>query len=249
MYQERFYRSQVSSACTLEVSFKETDLLICSDTALAKQAVLEIVKKYYQEIEAYCKLHPEFITSLSSLDLDPAAPPIVQDMLEVCQKTGIGPFAGVAGAIAQYVGNALKDQAGDLIIENGGDIFLSISRDIAMGVYLGDNFSYRAPQQVQDGPLDTLVLRVKKRDTPFGIASSSAYIGHSLNFGKADLVTLVAKSATIADSFVTALSNRVKRKTDIGPLLDMVKQNPDLYGALIAFEGNIFIWGEIEFDG
>ena len=51
---------------------------------------------------------------------DPAAPSLVQQMLRAGQAANVGPMAAVAGAIAEFVGEALASP--EVIIENGGDL-------------------------------------------------------------------------------------------------------------------------------
>jgi ApbE superfamily uncharacterized protein (UPF0280 family) len=238
MYQERFYRDWSPAKFSLEVCYKESDLLIASDKEIDRVLLEGILKNYYSEIEKHIKKNQNFLTSLSPIEQDENAPAIIKDMIECSNVTGIGPFASVAGAIALYVGKELLNYADELIIENGGDIFLKINEDKRVAVYLGDRFETSA-----------IILRVKKRDYPFGIASSSAYIGHSLNFGRADLVTVIAKDAILADGFATALSNQVKKEKDINDVFSRAKENPFLEGLLIAFEGKVFLWGEMQLDG
>jgi len=239
MYEERFYRDFVKSKFSLEVSYKESDLFISSDKELDKEFVYNVLRRYYIEIEDYIRKNPVFLTSLSFLSFDENAPQIVKDMLVVSKETNIGPFSSVAGAIAKYVGRDLLNYTDELIIENGGDIFLKINEDKKVGVYLGERFSY----QLKD---NFLILKIKKRDQPFGIASSSAYIGESLNFGKADLLTVIAKDSIIADGFATALSNLIKEKKDIEKVVSIAKKNSNIYALIIAFESKIYLWGEIE---
>ena len=174
MYQHRFYRESIPSAFRLEIAYQESDLLICSDKPIDKESAFAAAKKYHRQIETYTKINPAFLNSLSPLRQDKTGAPIVQDMLAACALTGIGPFASVAGAIAMYVGAEVFNAAGELIVENGGDIFLKINEDKKLAVYLGEHFREQ-----------TIYLKIKKRAQPFGIASSSAYIGHSLYFGKA----------------------------------------------------------------
>jgi ApbE superfamily uncharacterized protein (UPF0280 family) len=238
MYQERFYRDWSPAKFRLEVCHKESDLFITTDKELDKILVQDILKNYYIEIEKYIKKNPNFLTSLSPLEQDENAPAIVKDMIDCSNVTGIGPFASIAGAIALYVGKDLLDKSSEIIIENGGDIFLKINGDKRVGVYLGERFQ-----------TNTVTLKVKKRDYPFGIASSSAYLGHSLNFGRADLVTVIAKDAILADGFATALSNQVKKEKDIKDIFQRAKENSFLEGLLIAFEGKLFLWGAMEIDG
>ena len=245
MYEERFYRSLSRSQYTLEISHKESDLFISTDKAIDKDIAYDVLRKYYGQIEDYIKKTPLFFTSLSPLEIDNDASPIVQEMLECSQETRIGPFASVAGAIALYVGRELLQYTDEVIVENGGDIFLKINEDKKIGVYLGERFA-AASSILNENPI---ALKVKKRDNSFGMASSSAYIGHSLNFGMADLVTVIATDAIIAEGFATALSNRIKKEADVNEVLNIAKNIPLIEGLLIAYEGKIFLWGELQIDG
>ncbi len=234
-YQERFYRHKVLSRHRLEVGFKQSDLLICSNQEIDKAAAKDSLVRHYQSIAGYVQKNPAFLTALSPLPPDRQAPPIVTEMLKVSQLSGIGPFAAVAGAIALYVGNELLEYAQEVVVENGGDIFLQIKEDKGLGVYLGENFN---PANI--------TLNIKKRDSAFGIASSSATIGSSLNLGAADLVTVIAKNAILADSFATSLSNRIKKEADIEPVLTLAKESPFVEAIVIAFKGKIYLWGDLE---
>jgi len=235
MYQERFYRDSVLSKFRLDVSFKESDLLVCTEKEVDKEIATNIAIKYYKQVEEYSEKNPQFISSLSPIAQDEQAPLIVQEMIASSHLTGIGPFSSVAGAIAKYVGNELLTYASEVVIENGGDLFLKINQDKTLRVYLGENFK-----------IESINLKVKANTLPFGIASSSAKIGHSLNFGQADLVTVMASDAIIADGFATALSNRIKTKVDVDKIARGVKNISQISGLVIAFDNNIFLWGDFE---
>ena len=236
MYEERFYRSQISSNFKLEISFKESDLLICSDKQIDKTRAQSLLVKYYSQVERYVKTNPSFQNSLKSIPDDEDAPNIIREMIQASRLSGIGPFSSVAGAIAKYVGAELLMECSEIIIENGGDIFLKINQDKRLGVYLGDNFK----------GVSNLTLKLHKRKEPFGIASSSALIGHSLNFGKADLLTIVSNNPIIADTFATALSNKIQNTQDAEKILKQAKDMAEIEGILIAFGDKIFIWGDLE---
>ena len=235
MYEERFYRNKILSKFKIEVSFKESDLLICSDKEIPKEKAQGILVKYYEQIEEYVMKNPLFLRSLSPLEIDQAAPPIIKEMLETSKVTGIGPFSSVAGAVAQYVGGELLDYCQELIIENGGDIFLKINQDKIIEVYLGQEFK-----------INNFNLKIKKRSQAFGVASSSSSLGHSLNFGKADLVSVVAKNTIIADGFATAISNRIKKIENVDKILAEAKDKLPIEGLLVAFGEKIFLWGDLE---
>lgn len=235
MYEERVYRGQITSKFKIEVSFKESDLLICSDKEIPQDSAKDVLAKYYKQIEKYIERNPAFAVSFSPLKEDKNAPAIVKSMVEASGLAGIGPFSCVAGAVARFTGEELLRLCDEIIVENGGDIFCKINEDKHLGVYLGGDFG-----------IENITLNVRKRDCAFGIASSSSKIGHSLNFGKADLVTVIAKDAVTADSFATSLSNKIKKREDIDKILKEAESISVIEGLLAAFEGNIFLWGDIE---
>lgn len=233
MYQERFYREKVKAKYIYEVAYYETNLFISSSHSLAKVEIRDIVKKYYQQIAEYINLSPKFQTALSPLELDIQAPLIIQKMLKNSQNTGIGPFACVAGAVADCVGEELLKHTQELIVENGGDVFLRITKDKKIGFYFGDKVK-----------LSEFVMDFFPQKSSFGMASSSAHLGHSLNFGRADLVTVIAETTLIADGFATALSNKIKEEKDIYSVIEFIKQNNSLYGIVIYFKDRLYLWGD-----
>lgn len=62
------------------------------------------------ELEAWIVLHPEFLHSLVPVQLSCSAPPpeIVRRMTEASAIAGVGPFAAVAGTIAQMAGGIAR---------------------------------------------------------------------------------------------------------------------------------------------
>ncbi len=236
-YEERFYRLFCKKEFSFEISYKETDLFISTDKALDKEEVRKIVKNYYEEVASYIKTNPSFFSSLVPIDIDEQAPPIVKDMAFSSAKAGVGPFSAVAGAISWYVGRELLENSSEVIIENGGDLFLKINEDKKIGLYLGEKFSP-----------SFITIKLKKKEKPFGVASSSSCIGHSLNFGNADLVTVIATDSILADSFATSFSNRLKKEKDIQKIIKEVKRLPFIEGIIIAFKNKLFLWGKIILD-
>ncbi len=236
-YGERLYRILCKGAFSFKVSYKESDIFLLSDRDWDRKEVEDKIKKYYGQISEYIKFNPQFFSSLSPIEEDATAPPIVQDMISAARKSGIGPFSSVAGAIAWYVGKDLiSENNGELILENGGDLFLRIENDKRIGVYIPNSY------------FDNLVVKIKKRNTPFGIASSSAKFGHSLNFGCADLVTVIAEDSILADTFATAFSNRIKKEEDIQNVVKEIKKYPFIQALIIVFGEKLILWGDIELD-
>ena len=236
-YGERTYRSLINkdNLTSYNVKIAESDLLISSDTNLAEVALKSLVR-HRHSLETYIKNHPEFLASLLPLPEDNLAPPVVRDMLSKSKICGVGPMAGVAGAVSEFVGYDLLDQTENLIIENGGDIFIKTKNKLITSVYAGESpLSYN------------INFIVKPEETPLGICTSSATVGPSLSFGKADAVCVISKSATLADAAASAIGNKVKSKNDIKPALDFGIKIKGVTGIIIIIGNEMGAIGDVEF--
>jgi len=236
-YEERTYRSLINkdNLTSYNVKIAESDLLISSDTNLEYLA-LKSLARHRHSLEIYIKSHPDFLTALLPLPEDDLAPPIVRDMLSKAKICAVGPMAGVAGAVSEFVGYDLLNQTGNLIIENGGDIFTKSENKLIASVYAGVSaLSYN------------INFIVKPEETPLGICTSSATVGPSLSFGKADAVCVISKSATLADAAASAIGNKVKSKNDIKPALDFGIKIKDVTGIIIILGNEMGAIGKVEF--
>ena len=237
MYQPRTYRHWVKDKdlVAFNVTAKETDLYIRAKSDLKRQAY-ELVVKYRRMLEEYIELHPSFQTSLEPVAVADDAPPLVSGMAEAAQKAGVGPMAAVAGAIAEAVGSELLTLSQEVIVENGGDIYLKSLRKRLIGIYAGQS------------PLTGRVgLEIKAKDTPLGICTSSGTVGHSLSYGKADAVIVLAPSTALADAAATAIGNRILKPEDIAGGIEFARSIGGLKGAVIIQGEQVGVWGEVKF--
>jgi hypothetical protein len=157
-------------------------------------------------------------------------------MLSKSTICGVGPMASVARAISEFVGNDLLQQTENIIIENGGDIFLKSKKELTASVYAGESpLSYKVK------------FIVKPEDSPLGICTSSATVGPSLSFGKADAVCVISQSATLADAAASAIGNKVKGKNDIRNALDFGIKIPGVLGIIIILRNDMGAIGELQF--
>ena len=237
IHEERTYRSLINkdNLTSYNVIIAESDLFISSDTNLADLAQKSLIK-YRHSLETYIQNHAEFRTSLLPLPEDKFAPPIIREMLDKSKICGVGPMASVAGAVSEFVGYDLLDQTENLIIENGGDIFLKSKNKLTVSVYAGKSpLSYKVN------------LLIKPEETPMGICTSSATVGPSLSFGKADAVCVISKSATLADATASSIGNRVRSKKDIKAALNYGIEIPGVNGIIIIIGNDMGAIGEVEF--
>ena len=235
LYEERTYRSLISkkNLKSYNVTIGESDLFISSNINLVTDAKKSLLI-HRTHLENYIKNNPRFLTSMLPLPQDNLAPPIVRDMLEKSTLCGVGPMAGVAGAIAQFVGQDLLELAETLIIENGGDIFLKAKNALTVSVFAGASpLSYKVN------------VAIEPEKTPLGICTSSATVGPSVSFGKADAVCVIAKSATLADAAASAIGNRVKNKKDIKKALDFGLKIKGVEGIVIIMDRDMGAIGDV----
>jgi uncharacterized protein len=233
---ERSYQRWIQSddLCTFRVNVRETELLIRARADLFDLAT-RAVAQCRSQIETYLVIHPEFASSLTPLDVEAAAPPIIRAMAAAARQADVGPFAAVAGAIAEQVGRTLLADSPEVIVENGGDVFLAGQRSRVLGIYAGASpFTGR------------LALKIEAAQLPCGVCSSSGTVGHSLSFGKADAVIVLAQSTALADACATALANRVSTPADIDPALAKAADIPGIAGAVMIVGSQIGAWGAVQ---
>lgn len=236
MYEERFYRNIKRSTDLIcyEVRYKETDLWCCTKTDLRK-FIQDRVFFYRHQLEEYIQRRPIFKASLMPIEGDPFAPGIAKEMISASSLVGVGPMATVAGAIAEFLGRDISPLTDEHIIENGGDISIKTFRERMILVYAKKSpFSQK------------IAIKIKERDKPYGVCTSSATVGPSLSLGKADAVCVVADSALFADGLATYIGNSVKSKDDITMAIEIGKTFSNVIGILIIVGDSLGVWGDLE---
>jgi ApbE superfamily uncharacterized protein (UPF0280 family) len=235
-HQRPFYRDQIvaNDLVSFPVLVEETDLLIFADSNLQETAQNAVFTLRHQ-LKTHISRFPEFASTLEPLHLQTDAPPLIREMLKAARLAQVGPMASVAGALAEQVGRNLLDHTTQVIVENGGDIFLKVSRDITVGIYAGAS------------PLSNkLAVKIPSTSTPLGVCTSSGTVGHSLSFGRADAVTVIAVSTALADATATAIGNQVKEAKNIAHGLDIVQNIEGIAGVLIIVDDKFGVWGDVE---
>ena len=199
-YRFRSYRQfpDQTGLVATQVLIQETDLHILATRDVRERAT-ELVLQYRLQLENYIVKHPLFLATLDPMPMDFLAPPLVREMLAAGQKAGVGPMAAVAGAISEFVGKSLAAEGvEEIIVENGGDIYVQRLKECSVAIFAG-----QSPLSYKVG------LRLSASLMPVGVCTSSGTVGHSLSFGKADAVTVVARSTALADAVATRLGNEV----------------------------------------
>jgi uncharacterized protein len=231
----RFHHLQKSGWVSFQVRYRETDLWIRARKGLNDEA-LQSVLNLRRQLECYIAEHSDFLTTLSPLQEDPFAPGIVRRMLAAAQVAGVGPMASVAGAVAQAVAEDLKPLSSEIIVENGGDCYFDLGEPIRVGLFAG-------PESPFSGKLG---MRFGAERFPLAICTSSGTVGHSLSFGKADAVTVIAKDSALADAAATAVGNLVQSARDIQTALDLAKSIPGLEATVVVIGRHLGVVGDVE---
>lgn len=218
-----------------QVVVAQTDLFIVASRHLARE-IGDFVSGLRASLTTYLLLHPAFQHSLTPVAATDDAPPIARDMAEAAARFGVGPMAAVAGAVSQAVSDRFAGQCPELLIENGGDVYLrsTVNRTVALlgrpteGTRLGLSFTP-----------DSL---------PAAVCASSAKVGHSLSFGQADMVTVVADSGAVADAAATALGNLLVGPDDVEHVLNLAVTlaNRGVRGAFVQMGELVGVAGDIE---
>jgi uncharacterized protein len=186
------------------------------------------------ELRDHINKQIEFQTSYSPVERLDSAPKIAKLMYLASERTGTGPFAAVAGAIAHTTGMELLNYTDEIIIENGGDIWMSLIKPAVVQI-LSDNEKF-------DGKT---CLMVSPEETPCGICTSSGKVGPSFSFGKTDSTTIIGKCAATADAAATLVGNIVKSEDDISKALDYAANIETITGAIIIIKNKMGIQGSV----
>jgi ApbE superfamily uncharacterized protein (UPF0280 family) len=219
---------------SFRVVVKETDLQVHAAEDFSG-LTRELLLGYRRHLEAYIARCPDFVTALTPWQVTGAAPDLVRTMAAAARKSGVGPMAAVAGAIAEAVGRDLLTRTPQVVVENGGDIFLKTENPAVVGIYAADS-----PLSLRVG------LRIDSRRQPVGVCTSSGTVGHSLSHGKADAVCVVAAGCADADAAATAVANRVRRRKDIPGAIDFGRRIEGVAGLVIIIGDRLGMWGDID---
>ena len=235
--EKRFYRAfqRPKGFKTFNVVAGESDLWIAVPEAEYREGVerevLGLLISIREQIKAFGEKNPEFLRSLTPLHLPPFVPEVVRVMGEASKKVGVGPMAGVAGAVNLFVGRKLTELGfSQFIIENGGDLYLKVERPIVVSLF-------------SKNPTLSGKLGVELPPGEFGVSTSSSRIGHSLSLGRTELATVVGNDPVVSDCGATYLGNsknvdEAKEKAE-----ELLKCS---IGALALIDGKFVMAGELK---
>lgn len=195
---------------------------------------VRVIRRQRLLLERYIIRNPEFLTSFDPVPCGKDAAPIIRAMCEAGFKAGTGPMAAVAGAIAQIAAETVAGEDDEVIIDNGGDVYLILQSPAVVALYTGKNKSNPG-----------IGLRINPDMTPLAVCSSSSRMGHSASLGNCDLVTVVARDASLADACATAACNMIKGPDDLGKISFFLEKIGSLEGIIAITDGMTALSGKL----
>lgn len=109
-----------------------------------------------------------------------------------------------------------------------------INHPVIVGIYAGDI------------KITNIGLKFQSLQNIIGICTSSATIGPSLSFGRADAATVISKDVILADAATTALGNSIKEKSKASIEKALTSIGNDKIEGMIAIVGDTMgIWGKL----
>ena len=183
----------------------------------------------------YSRLNPSFFSSHIPIPLDPDLPQEITTMIECGGKTGTGPMSSVAGLFASMVAKRLNREydLSEIVVENGGDLHIKNKSDLISVIHAGKSM-------LSDK------LTVVLPPGSWGVCTSSGTMGHSVSYGRADAVTVIAEHAPLADAWATEIANRLSGEEILNQILDEISEIPDILGCIIMINDKLGIRGQFE---
>ncbi len=220
---------------SFQVVVEQSDLRITAERDISAE-ILPYLQEIRGQLKAYILLHPEFRASLVPVEVPDGVPDLVSDMARAAKVCGVGPFAAVAGAVAQAVADRFVGLSPNLLVENGGDIFLHSTRQRVVS-FLSDPKSKAR-----------LGCLIPPEEFPVSFCASSGRIGPSLSLGVGDLVAVRAATGSLADAAATALGNVLHSPRDLRRVTGLAEELAvhGVQGVFAQFDDKIAVWGRIE---
>ena len=235
--EKRFYRSfqNPRGFRSFNVIAGESDLWIAVPEEEfrnnIRSEILTTLIELREQIKTYASTDPGFMKSLTPMKVPPLAPEIVKAMANRSEKIGVGPMAGVAGAINLFVGKKLLSKGiNQFIIENGGDLYLKVNRSVVVSI-------------LHKNPRLSGVLGVELPPGEWGVSTSSSRIGHSLSLGRTDAATVVGRDPVLTDCSATYLGNSRNVEEAKSRAEELLKFND---GTVALIDGKFVISGNLK---
>ena len=211
---------------------KETCATIVCDESLLRTAQ-EAIFEARAIIESKVEDDPFFGITYDPMPPDSSDHPLIQRMCQASVIAGVGPMAGVAGAVAEFaVGRLVDAGAEEAVVENGGDIAIYSPKGRPVGIFA-------------DHPVFRDLAFDVTADNVLGICSSSRKIGPSVSLGESNISTVVSDNVVLADCCATALGNMVTGEENLAESCERIGSLEGVRGCMSCCGGKIAVYGDL----
>lgn len=212
--------------------YKETILTILCDEGMDR-VISDAVFEARSIIESKIAEDPFFGITYDPYPVDDGDDPLIQDMCRASELSGVGPMAGVAGAVALRTAERLVEVGSSIaVVENGGDIAFYSPEPVPVGLFA-------------DHPVLTDMAFIMESDHITGVCSSSRTVGPSVSFGNSSISTVFSDDVILADCCATALGNLVKDEGSLQSSVERIGSLEGVKGCMSCCGDKVAIYGDI----
>lgn len=215
-----------------DLSYRESILRVVCDDGL-RDAAFDAMMEARYSVEAKISQDPFFGITYDPYPSSPRDDDIIRRMCDASAVAGVGPMAGVAGAVALHVAEKLiSEGSSHAIVENGGDIAFYSPEPRLVGIFA-------------DHPVFRDLAFSVSSDRIVGICSSSRTVGPSVSLGSSSISTVFADDVVLADCCATALGNLVRDESHIQDAVRDIGSREGVSGCMACCGDKVAMFGSL----
>lgn len=215
-----------------DLSYRESILRVVCDDGL-RDAAFDAMMEARYSVEAKISQDPFFEITYDPYPSSPGDDDIIRRMCDASAVAGVGPMAGVAGAVALHVAERLiSEGSSHAIVENGGDIAFYSPEPRLVGIFA-------------DHPVFRDLAFSVSSDRIVGICSSSRTVGPSVSLGSSSISTVFADDVVLADCCATALGNLVRDESHIQDAVRDIGSREGVSGCMACCGDKVAMFGSL----
>lgn len=215
-----------------DLSYRESILRVVCDDGL-RDAAFDAMMEARYSVEAKISQDLFFGITYDPYPSSPGDDDIIRRMCDASAVAGVGPMAGVAGAVALHVAERLiSEGSSHAIVENGGDIAFYSPEPRLVGIFA-------------DHPVFRDLAFSVSSDRIVGICSSSRTVGPSVSLGSSSISTVFADDVVLADCCATALGNLVRDESHIQDAVRDIGSREGVSGCMACCGDKVAMFGSL----
>lgn len=212
--------------------YRESIVNVICDDGLEKVAFDAMMEARFS-VESKIEEDPFFGITYDPYPPSPDDDVTVRRMCEASLIAGVGPMAGVAGAVALRMAERLVEAGSShAVVENGGDIAFYSPEPRLVGIFA-------------DHPVFRDMAFSISSDRIVGVCSSSRTVGPSVSLGASSISTVFSDDVVLADCCATALGNLVKGEDVLQSAVKRVGSMSGVTGCMACCGDKVAMFGRI----